>query len=190
MSKFLKAWLLISSLLPVSYFAYKSYKTEESVFLQNTDRQVVFLNSDFKFDHHKDDQMLFASGIWKFDDGTLSNIPHSVSIACNFNQDVCRKTVQHVETIKNRDYIDVDVIEFKIVRWTDKEIVAQFDWGFEKDSKSTLIVNLKEESIRMISPKTSPLKRSKIGHYTDNGVLMDGKDRTIDIGNKILSWSQ
>ena len=153
-------------------------------------RQVVFANSTFSFNYQKHAKLLFATGIWKFDDARFSNIPHSVRIDCLSHFGTCKKTVISVNTLKDKDFIDVDIVDFKIIKWNEQQIIAQYLWVFGKGSQSTLIVDLKDKSIRVTSSKETPLKQAEIGHYTDNGVLVDGSNKSIDLKTTRLVWNQ
>lgn len=151
-------------------------------------RQVIFANSAFTFNYQKHAKLLFATGIWRFDDASFSDIAHSVRIDCLSHFGTCKKTVISINTINDKDFIDVDIVDFKIIKWNEQQIIAQYVWVFGKGSQSTLIVDLKDKSIRVTSSKETPLKQSKIGHYTDNGVLIDGSDKAISIGDNRLAW--
>ena len=190
-----KFWTVIY-IIGVAIFMYLFAKTindsapiKQKIAVSSTpNRQVVFANSAFTFNYQKHAKLLFATGIWKFDDERFLNIPHSVRIDCLSHFGTCKKTVISINTINDKDFIDVDIVDFKIIKWNEQQIIAQYIWVFGKGSQSTLIVDLKDKSIRVTSSKETPLKQSKIGHYTDNGVLIDGSDKAISIGDNRLAW--
>lgn len=192
MSKMLNFWLVSLTFLGAGYFAYKAQDFSQPI--SDTGRQVIFPDSAFKFDYYEKVKVLHVYGIWNPDDVSLLNLPHSVEIYCNYSKNFCKTYELYVHTKENKDYIHSNRMNFEIAKWTDKEIVARYESLFQKyeDKKLrglTLYINIPNKSVKIASFNNSSENEKRLFPRIDNGMLVDGSDKAIPIGDKQLIWS-
>lgn len=161
-------------------------------------RKMQFLDSRFSFWFNEQLDYVEAQGVWKLNNKKDSLIPHVVKISCDKEKKTCIKDEIYIKGRGDNDYIISDQVDFEIIQWTKKRIIASYSGvmhtGEVSCFASTLTIDILKQSVKIVSNPTSEscnnIINNNIGGYSVTGELVDGNNLYIEIGGNKMIWKE